>query len=633
MDQTFRTVYKPIQHDQIRLVKFGHNGDRTSTILENFYLGGPIPPYHALSYTWIAKSSGLAKYHIPRIADQELPVLESLQPFFEVLFSKGSLASDTWWWIDSICIDLANVEERGQQVQLMGQIYRKADMVVFWLPGEASDDIDRAIDFIELLNENIRKQIYSHEEIRSMFQRDDYRPHWAALTNFFQQRWWTRIWTLQEYAIPSSVMFWYGTRTVSRTAVEGALMAGDQCTGLAFKGSPAFRQGFNRRRVQKLYDLGQKSEYKLSRPLVALVAYGTCLDASDDRDRLYGIRALATDADILDVDYSLTVEEVYQGFAKSFIQHYKSLDIICFASLYSAHPGSSLPSWVPDWRAAVDPLVVPFMVSQSARTHIGNLRPPVAFLEPRTGIDSLPRYAASKDSTPVYRFEGSKLLVHGTILDTLDGLTGSNNTEFIQSSDTLNSSAVASFSPSGILCSVCRSLVFDRKDRFMRYPMPTEEFLRDFTWLCAQLITTESTSVPKEFQEWFDSARSLNIHGHSFESILRDSKEPNINSSTTAPNQDEYIMDTFFGRFFDTVVRMSLRLTVTCSGRIGMAAKKANKGDLVCVLYGCSVPILLRPSGDEDNTFTLVGECFIDGFMEGAGLEQRNFEEREFCIK
>ncbi|EEU40054.1 uncharacterized protein NECHADRAFT_99083 [Fusarium vanettenii 77-13-4] len=630
MDQDHSSVYKPLQHDQIRLVKFnrdGGTGGQTSAILEPFPLQGPVPPYHALSYTWLCDTLGVAakNHNTIEIRNQRLPVLDALQPFFHALNAKAPLLDNTWWWIDSICIDLDNVEERSQQVQLMGRIYRSAHKVVFWL-GRQSADQDGVIDFIEILNKTIRNQIHSPEEIRAIFQQPEYEPRWAALTGFFRRRWWTRVWTLQEYALPTSVEFWYGMRSVSRTAVDGALMAGDQCTGAAFKGTLAFRHGFNRRRVQRLYALGQGT-----RSVAALVAYGSCFESTDDRDRLYGIRALATDSFLLKVDYSLSVEQVYLNFAKSFIDYYKSLDIICFASLYSAaSSGSSLPSWVPDWRARVDPLVVPLMASQSAKTHIGNLRPP----EGVSQSSDLPVcYAASKDSLAAYEFEGSKLVARGTVLDTIDGLAGSRNSELVQSS--APDSTHLEYSPSAILKSVSRSLVQDRRDRYLRFAMPSEEFFQDFMCLCKQSIS-EATPlpVPKEFREWLDWTKPLRIRGHSFESILMDSKEAEFSSksSSSAPNLDEFIMNTFFNRFFDTVVRMSLRLTVTHSGHIGLAPAAARKGDLVCVLYGCSVPVLLRQSEFGDS-FTFVGECFLDGFMEGEGLEQPDLAERVFCIE
>jgi hypothetical protein len=36
-------------------------------------------------------------------------------------------------WIDTICIDQDNVIEKNQQVQQMGEIYEKAQLVVSWL--------------------------------------------------------------------------------------------------------------------------------------------------------------------------------------------------------------------------------------------------------------------------------------------------------------------------------------------------------------------------------------------------------------------------------------------------------------------------------------------------------------------
>lgn len=632
------SVYSPIQGDQVRLVKFSHNGDNTSAILQTFSLKGSIPRYFALSYTWTCIDADAARDYVIQIAEQQLPVLNTLQPFFHVLSLKGDPFDDVWWWIDSICIDLDNLVERAQQVQLMEHIYRHAHDVICWL-GKESDDTDRAVDFIKLLNRTIRQQIYSVEEIRSMFQQDRYRPHWAAVTSFYQRRWWTRIWTLQEYAIPASLSFWCGTRSLSRYAVEGALMAGDQCSALAFKGLPAFRHGFNRRKVQRLYDLGRQkpaTHKSSSMSLVALAAYSSCFEATDDRDRLYGVRALAADAFLLSVDYALSVDEVYLRFVKSFVEHYKCLDIICFASIYSASPGSLLPSWVPDWRTTIDPLSAPLMVSQSARSHVGNLRPPRLVTEPS---DPALCYNASENRAAVCGFEGWKLLAHGTVLDTVDGLVGSGSAELVQTSSVMNSTSATSVNLASssssleILRSVCKSLVLDRKDRFMQTAMPVDEFLRDFLWLCAK-----APVVSKEFREWFNWTKHLDVRGHRIESILRDSNEViriiNSSSASEAPNQDEYIMDTFFGRFFDTVVRMSLRLMVTCDGRIGMVPDKARKGDTICVVFGCNVPILLRQQPDAvcDNGWTFIGECFLDGFMQGECFKQPDFLERLFCI-
>ncbi|KAI0514646.1 heterokaryon incompatibility protein-domain-containing protein [Xylaria bambusicola] len=638
-DDYFSYSYEPIHHDEVRLVKFKHDSDRISGVLKTFPLGGPIPPYNALSYSWLSESpatNATEECHVLETKQGPLRVLDTMHSFFRVLLLKGAESDDLWWWIDSICINLRDVEERSQQVQLMGQIYRNAHAVIIWL-GEELDHTDRAVDFIQLLNKTVRQQTYrpGSDEIRRIFQQDHYQPHWAALTSFFQRQWWSRIWTVQEYAMNTNASFWWGMRSFSRFAVEGALIGADQCTSVAFKGTPAFRHGFSRRRVQVLYKKGQDETNKLHISLVALAAYTSCFEATDDRDRLYGIKALASDTCFLDVDYSESVEDTYLRFAKAFIKHYKSLDIICFASIYSSLPGSVLPSWAPDWRARIDPLSVPLMVSQSAKPHIGNLRPFALTVDEPSGPS--PRYAATKDSVAICIFKGLKLVARGRIVDVVDGLAGSRNTKLVQCSAQVNLTEVASgcISASEILRSVCKSLVLDRKDRFMRIAMPADEFFYDFMWLCSQLMVGSVSLVTKEFQEWYDYTTSILIQGRSFENVLRDSNEAiGVGLSSSAPNQDEYIFDSFFGRFFDTVMRMSLRLMVTRNGRIGMVSEKASKGDLVCVLLGCSVPVLLRQSGGEgEGTFKLVGECFLDGFMDGAGLGGDACPERDFCIE
>jgi hypothetical protein len=62
-----------------------------------------------------------------------------------------------------------------------------------------------------------------------------------------------------------------------------------------------------------------------------------------------------------------------------------------------------------------------------------------------------------------------------------------------------------------------------------------------------------------------------------------------------------------------------------------MAPARAAKGDFVCVLFGCSVPVILRKS-NHGRSFTLVGECFIEGCMEGEALLRDDLEERSFGI-
>ncbi|KAF3008223.1 hypothetical protein E8E14_009572 [Neopestalotiopsis sp. 37M] len=559
--------YQPIRHDQIRLLKFLEDGDQPSAVLQTFSVEEPLPYYHTLSYTWACDKNSLARSWALQIENKQLPVLDSLNPFVSALTRKEILLDGTWWWIDSICIDQSNLGERAEQVQLMQLIYQKANNVIVWL-GDESIDSDLAVDFIEHLD-RIKRKTYTAAEVRLELPQDQFRSHWIALANFLGRKWWTRIWTVQEFVIPSSISFWCGIREVDRTYICNSLSVADKCTSSGFKETIAFRCGFNRKRAWEIYKYSQHNRRNSGLSLLALAGYFCFMDATEERDRLYGLMALSSDSFLLRVNYSISNPEVYMRFAQTFISHHKSLDIICFASIYSPPAGSSRPSWVPVWQKMDAFLVVPLMVSQSAKAYVGNMRSPT-FLKLDECVIS---YSAARDSAAVYEFSGSELLARGIIVDVVDGLAASGDRELVQGSTPISMEQLTEengysdfpYSPMATLASVCRSLVLGRGDRYLRYAMPTEDFLRDFIGLCAPLLRTtqsEPPKAPKELQEWFEWTRSLCIRGYSLESILqRGIGQSNIGvPADPAPNQDEYISDSFFGRFFDTVVRMSLRL-------------------------------------------------------------------------
>ncbi|KAG5662655.1 hypothetical protein KAF25_005073 [Fusarium avenaceum] len=615
--------YAPIRPNQLRLLKFVRDETSVSAVLKTFSLDQPLPPYHSLSYTWATDGALLSRGWNILINKQQLLVLDTLQPFISVLRSKGELLDGTWWWIDSICINQSDLEERAQQIQHMQYVYGNADRVIIWL-GEESNDSNLAMEFVRHLDK-ISREKYHIDKLRAMLQTDEYLPQWAALKNLLSRRWWSRMWSVQEFVLPPSISFWCGTRNASRVAVCRTLSTADKCTSVGIKQTPGFTLGNNRRRARGLYKALKNGKANVILSLPALAAYFSCMNATDDRDRLYGLMGLCTDKSLLEVDYFLSTEEVYLGFAQAFITQYKSLDIISFASIYSG-PSESWPSWVPRWQKG-EALVVPLMVSQSSKTQIGNLRTP-----PALEADPSVCYAASGNTEAICKLEGSRLLARGVVIDTVDGLAASKHFDLVQSSTWTSGEMPDSFfSPKDILTSVCRSVVLDRKDRYLRYSMPTGEFFRDFLQLIACLMTETHRDNPQELQEWYSWTRNLKIQGHSFESIVHQMLRSGIDTQNSTPNQDEYYHDTFFGRFFDTVVRMSLRLMVTRGGHVGMVAEKAKKGDLVCMLYGCSVLVLLREDKDRGG-FAFISECFLDGYMDGQGLMHDKDSERIFCI-
>lgn len=80
------------------------------------------------------------------------------------------------------------------------------------------------------------------------------------------------------------------------------------------------------------------------------------------------------------------------------------------------------------------------------------------------------------------------------------------------------------------------------------------------------------------------------------------------------------------------------RLIKTKSGFLGLAPEATKKQDIVAILYGLSVPVVLRPilnAEEGDNVFRMIGECFIYGMMDGEALdlkEEQGIRSQTFVL-
>jgi hypothetical protein len=60
--------------------------------------------------------------------------------------------------------------------------------------------------------------------------------------------------------------------------------------------------------------------------------------------------------------------------------------------------------------------------------------------------------------------------------------------------------------------------------------------------------------------------------------------------------------------------------------KLGLAPAEAKVGDWICMLWGCSVPVVLRQlttrNGKESGYFKLIGDCYVHGIMNGEMLDK-----------
>ncbi|EUC47207.1 hypothetical protein COCMIDRAFT_52629, partial [Bipolaris oryzae ATCC 44560] len=142
------------------------------------------PPYEALSYTWGDEESTC------RISLDGLPF--DIRPNLRNALRRLRQSSSTRTiWIDAICINQNNKDEKSIQVPLMRNIYTRAERVIAWL-GEEMVDSAVALNFIPDLTDIAKSDTESNWLLH--IEDDRFLRRMISLAHLFSLPWWQRIW-------------------------------------------------------------------------------------------------------------------------------------------------------------------------------------------------------------------------------------------------------------------------------------------------------------------------------------------------------------------------------------------------------------------------------------------------------
>lgn len=76
----------------------------------------------------------------------------------------------------------------------------------------------------------------------------------------------------------------------------------------------------------------------------------------------------------------------------------------------------------------------------------------------------------------------------------------------------------------------------------------------------------------------------------------------------------------------------SRAIILTQNGRVGLVPFWCGEGHLVAIIHGCSVPLIL--SKDENSsTYSLVGDCYLEGVMHGEAVTWAVDEADEIVLE
>ncbi|KAK0702820.1 heterokaryon incompatibility protein-domain-containing protein, partial [Lasiosphaeris hirsuta] len=268
--------------------------------------------YEALSYTW----GDMDSYQSISINQRDMRVTPSLHT---ALLHLRDPYLERFIWVDALCINQCDPNEKGHQVQSMAKIYAKAGRVIVWL-GEAADGSDQAIEVIRVASTG---QPPTPLDKTSQ----------QAILGLLQRTWFQRIWVLQEVAAARHVLIKCGS-----TEIDGyAFCVGLHALNFPFEAYPDLQSliptttylirdaPFRPRCVTN-----RSGRFSLQiRPLRVLVDMYHTRKATDSRDKVFALLGMSSDDGgeaTFSADYTASWGQIFRQSVHYFLSNQVSVD-------------------------------------------------------------------------------------------------------------------------------------------------------------------------------------------------------------------------------------------------------------------------------------------------------------------
>jgi hypothetical protein len=638
-------VYRTLQQitSEIRLLQILPSASALSTVncrLNTVSLEDS-PEYVALSYLW---GDPTVTRNI-RVNDCVIPVTTGLESALRQIRATlfGSSASESvlrdlpsQFWIDAVCINLHDVQERSHQVQLMRKIYQQASSVLVWL-GPREDEllygmaaIDRMGREINISDDRKTNLDWMSEwpELWEINCRDNVsNKAWNAIDELHRLDYWKRVWTFQERVLAKRLWFMVGPCIVDGLYFDEIKMLLENIQSGAvpkpafvshktwwYLSSGAFIKTDKRNFFKEVItNPGEKSDNL--RAFFVTFEY----HATDPRDKIYAVLGLfdhlRNDISLLP-DYSISVESLYCDFGRAYIRSTGNNELLRYSGLGHEMPRSyDLPSWAPDWDgiSKSDGFAYPiygFNTGGELHTHVNKQ----SFFGEKNELHT---YGSICDSVsriePIMWYDSDEFALFCWAYCPLDG----------------RASYKTGIPP---LQAVFYTLIMmDPKLNGENSGSKKESnrTLAEMIWFFNDIL--------RILQDKSQDEEGLGIKKVIWDLIaysVRCSQDPSTGLPSVAMIRDEVERDiTKFSMLRKTLRVLSrYRLFHTSDGYLGLAPPNLLPGDLICAVQNCSFPILLRKEGSH---YVHVGACFVLGLMNGEAeklIEEGHTSIQEFVI-
>ncbi|KAI0121869.1 HET-domain-containing protein [Daldinia grandis] len=241
-----------------------------------------VPEYISMSYCWGQHPESESVY----LDGQPFLVRSNLfQLLLHLRHHCREYSEWHYFWIDAICIDQSNIEEKTEQVSQMENTYRNAGMIVAWL--------GMPVGF-----ENNERAGKDHTSKLSS-------P--TFVDEIIGSPYWSRMWIVQELILAKKITLLYGHFRLPWEGVKGILQAWSTIGKSKWRHSAA---------VNLVYmTVGASYTQEHGRALGELMRYLENSEASDPRDRVFALVGLMESEErkllgTIFPDYSMSHEKV-----------------------------------------------------------------------------------------------------------------------------------------------------------------------------------------------------------------------------------------------------------------------------------------------------------------------------------
>jgi hypothetical protein len=625
------SLYRPLSDSRCEIRVLTLSKDKLgllSCTLEHSSLFNP-GEYTALSYCW-----GDPYTTVPiTVNSTRKYVTENLWDALERL----SYMNITRLWVDALCINQGDHEERSRQVRLMKLIYSRATEVISWI-GKSSDDSSQAM---AALNKRSKSGSSSADN-----------TNWEKLENLFARPYWKRIWIIQEVAVASKVRILCGKDEITWDELGVAdelygstvLQTSLDATNYSYiRNVSSFRKRIRATERFGLFEAIFTSQNALS---------------TDPRDKIFALLGLCHDGpDLVPLpNYDQPIGELLRDLTRQLMLMNQSLDFITASNPNSQVESYTLPSWTPNWLGPWSPHAIRTLDSLSKaqdgffladrETHPSVLRVRGLVISTVRLITRLPNrinptgiYPENPPEPDIYYDKPSKIidalcesLFHQDYIPPLD--TAEAKSQWLKATGkflrTLQSNE-------GRLQLGRYIHTIHTSDHVRCGKRESPWIPKEQAWgqhLCYDLNHTMDyeLKVFEELMTWLDEVWKLQINGKPLGVwVQKDSAESHRGTQLTVSDRRHRAIQratldlehTRLTRSMLFAARNNRRFVILQSGQLEIANAETLVGDLICNLQGCSKPVVLREFKAIEGTNVRVGYHVLgDAYtlFPGAGV-------------